>query len=632
MNTLKIEILVFVLFFANTFSQDSVDVGNKIDLNQHAKVTLMNKAYQFNYLLQNGSKAKQEIEEFTLHCIAGIDVYQMTSANNWDGLFFSQTESLIRWIAAVNDTGDGYINAIKPNVTLAGYSFISNNLPGIVIYYAEGNHSVPTFPDGMATDIIPGYSDLTPYGPGVIGKTIGPVTIPDPFAPLDFLDTLSSYTTQSRALGWIKDDATANKYLNYFASAKAVFQLGILDSVNQILKTVLLNAISDSTNNLTSEAYALLYYNAAYLISQIPTSGCIVKLTNSTGVALLTGYLQYYESGAWKDAVNNNNGIFRVNTTHKKVSLRMTYEYGTQTKTNVTIKNDSTIIFQTKNVSVNLQNSQGNPLDIGVVQYNVASPYGAWWQDFGTTTNGIITKELLPIKYTFRLTYNGVTVSKTQNVDSNAIVVFQTIPTTVQLQTSNGIPLDTGIIQYYAGGWQTFGTTSNGAVAKELLPLKYTFRLTYDGTTISKSQNIDSNATIVFRTIPATVQFKTSTGVSLDTGIVQYYASAWKDFGTTVNGAVTKELLPAKYSFRLTYQSSTISKAQNIDSLPTIVFQTTPAKVQLQTSSGLALDTAIVQYYSGGWRTMGSTSNGVISTELLPIKYSFRLTVQWHNC
>ncbi len=299
----------------------------------------------------------------------------------------------------------------------------------------------------------------------------------------------------------------------------------------------------------------------------------------------------------------------------------MTYAGGTQTKSGIPVKNDTVIIFQTKNVAVNLQSSQGNPLDTGIVQYNASG-----WQDFGTTSNGVVAKELLPTKYNFRITYNGATVSKAQNIDSNATVVFQTIPTTVQLQTSTGIPLDTGIVQYNANGWQNYGATSNGVATKELLPTKYNFRMTYNGATITKAQSLDSNATVVFQTVPAMVQLQTSTGAPLDTGIVEYNSGGWKSFGTTMNGITTKELLPTKYNFRITYDGATISKSQSIDSNKTIIFQTVKTIVQFNNSQGNPIDTGIVQFNSGGWQNFGSTLNGVVSKELLPVKYTFKLT------
>ena len=79
----------------------------------------------------------------------------------------------------------------------------------------------------------------------------------------------------------------------------------------------------------------------SFTITQ-PPSGLAVKLVNSAGTNLTGGSLQYYD-GSWKDAVNNNDGTFKVNTTLATASLRMTYEGGSQTKSNVPVGNDTIV-------------------------------------------------------------------------------------------------------------------------------------------------------------------------------------------------------------------------------------------------------------------------------------------------
>jgi hypothetical protein len=350
-----------------------------------------------------------------------------------------------------------------------------------------------------------------------------------------------------------------------------------------------------------------------------PPPGLIVKLVNSRDARLTDGSLQYYEGG-WKDAVNNNDGTFTVITSLQTVSLRMTYAYASQTKSNVTVGPD-TVIFQTVNAQVQLRNSQGAQMDTGTVQY-----YAGAWRSFGTTTSGTASKELLPGNYSFRMTYGFASKDKQQDIGTNPTVVFQTVNAVVQLQNSQGSLIDQGTVQYYSGAWRDFGATSNGIATKELLPNNYSFRMTYAFASKDKQQDIGTNPTVVFQTVNAAVQLQNSQGNLIDQGTVQYYAGAWRDFGVTTNGVVTKELLPNNYSFRMTYAFASKDKQQDIGSNPIVVFQTVNAVVQLKNSQGNLIDQWTVQYYAGAWRAFGSTSNGTVSKELLPGNYSFRMT------
>jgi hypothetical protein len=592
--------------------------ANLINVITSCKVIRSSDSLKYTYSLKNASSSRQYLRSIAL---LGLEnKYSVNVSSEWEYWGYMQTKPIAYWTYSSSRDNDG----VGPGEDMS-FDLVSASIPSIVRFYLQGSRpsleATPESADATLGDQF--VSDI--LNNSVVARTIGPIAVPVPLIPLNFVDTLNNYVTQSRNLAWIKDQTTANKYLGRFNSAKASLQGNNIAAARATLGQVLTDVNVDSTANLTSEAYALIRYNTEYLLSQLPANpapGLAVRLTNSGGTALAGGSLQYYE-GSWKDAVNNNDGTFTVNTSQSTVSLRMTYAYGSQSKSNVPV-NGGPVIFQTINTQVRLQNSQGTLMDQGVVQY-----YAGAWRDFRITTNGVATMELLPASYSFRMTYAYGSNDKQQDVGSNPVVIFQTVNAAVQLKSSQGnlmpAPLgDAGTVQYYAGAWRDFGSTMNGVVTKELLPNNYSFRMTYAFASKDMQQNIGTNRTVVFSTVNATVQLKNSLGNLIDAGAVQYYAGAWRDFGATTNGLATKELLPNNYSFRMTYEFVSNDKAQDIGTNNTVGFSTVLCTVRPSNMLGQMLSGAVVSYYAGAWRQIGSTVNGQITKELLPANLSFR--------
>jgi hypothetical protein len=298
----------------------------------------------------------------------------------------------------------------------------------------------------------------------------------------------------------------------------------------------------------------------------------------------------------------------------------------TDTAGNVELSNQLGFKLAATAVKVQLKDSSGNPLSGGVVKY-----YDGGWKDFGVTdATGTAIKSLPDKAYTFAMTYEGTYKEKVQNTGTDAVVVFNTVNVKVQLKNSQGNLIDSGTVKYYAGSWRTIGNTSGGEISKELLPGSYTFAMTYEGTYKEKVQNTGTDkgtdAAVVFNTVNVKVQLNNSQGNLIDSGTVKYYAGNWRTIGNTSGGEISKELLPGSYTFAMTYEGTCNEKVQNTGTDAVVVFNTVNVNVQLKNSQGNPIDSGTVKYYAGSWRTIGNTSGGEISKELLPGSYTFGMT------
>jgi hypothetical protein len=518
--------------------------------------------FLYSYALENGAESVQNLKWFVLE-IGTDDVTDQSTA--WRGTRMkaandSGVVTLRNWMW-VGDQG------LEPSWRAHGFALASPGLPRIERAYFRGRTPILEFPtEAPGGDLGRRIASLRSIPNDYVQRmTVGPGSLPTVFRPLVLLDTLSAYVREAQMQGWIVGQLAVDKYLESFGTARTQLQVNDNGGARTTLQSVLHDVDQDSSTTLTSEAYALIRYNTEYLLAHIPEPGLAVKLLSSTGAQLTGGTLQYYE-GSWKDAVSHNDGTFSVNTTLHTVSLRMTYAYGIQTKSNVAVGPD-TALFQTVNSTARLVNSQNVPIDTGSVQY-----YAGAWRSFGTTSGGVATKELLPSTYSFRMTYAFGSIDKQQNTATNATVVFQTVAATVRFFNSAGSPLDQGTVQYYSGAWRDFGTTASGTVAKELLPRSYSFRMTHAFTSIDKAQDLASSSTVNFSTVLCTVRVKNAQSQPVNGALASYYAGAWRQIGSTVNGELTKELLPVNLTFRASSGGTSQDKAQNLSTNPVVEF------------------------------------------------------------
>jgi len=86
-------------------------------------------------------------------------------------------------------------------------------------------------------------------------------------------------------------------------------------------------------------------------------------------------------------------------------------------------------------------------------------------------------------------------------------VVYAGVSVSVLVKDSKGAGISGVPVEYYSGGWQSFGTTdSNGVVSKDLPSGSYTFRVSYAGVSMQKLQNIGSDPNVVFQTTLVTMK------------------------------------------------------------------------------------------------------------------------------
>jgi len=321
-----------------------------------------------------------------------------------------------------------------------------------------------------------------------------------------------------------------------------------------------------------------------------------MKLLKSDNTTELVGDAKYYASG-WKTF-----GSGSTTTTMEMLPGNYTFKVyygGASQQKSQNVSTDPIVIFSTVNVTMKLLASNGTTELAGDGQY-----YANGWKDFGsgpTTT----TMELLPVNYTFKVYYGGASQQKSQNVGTDPIVIFNTVNVTMKLLASNGTTELAGDGQYYASGWKDFGSGPT-TTTMELLPVNYTFKINYGGASQQKNQNVGSDPTVIFNTVLVTMKLLDADGGEL-AGEGQYYASGWKDFGTTT---ATKELLPVSYTFKVSFGGSSMQKNQNVNIDPVVIFTGTAITLHF---------TGDIMYYASGWKTFAKPT-----MNLLPGNYTFK--------
>ncbi|MBU1598521.1 hypothetical protein KKG61_00170 [bacterium] len=234
--------------------------------------------YKYSYGVISGASSVQDIESFGIvYDREKVSVTTLISPNDdwFEG--FHITFPYWDWAYVGADKG-----GIEPDTSVTGFSAVGSGLPGIVNCYADGYAELWTFSNyegeiaASQEDIFlyenSDETNLLEYIPtdlGVAGKTVGPIAPLEVFEPLSFLDNLVSLKEQAYSLGWIDNKGILNSLDQKLEAAKKNIQKGKINTAKNILEAFINEVEAQKEKHLSSEAYALLKFNAQYLIENL---------------------------------------------------------------------------------------------------------------------------------------------------------------------------------------------------------------------------------------------------------------------------------------------------------------------------------------------------------------------------
>jgi len=240
-------------------------------LSAHVRTVQGTDSLIYQYAIANGENSKQNLHSFQLEYQA--DVVDATS-NRWHSGKVTRFElrtfesgvvvDAMRWRWA----GD---QGLEPTWSVNGFGLKSIGLPGVVDAYFQGKVKVLAFPDygpGVKVDTLVRKLRLFPSN-RVTRRTVGPVSPPSPFVPLQFVDTIISHKHQALELGWIDNEGIAKSLEAKLENVKKQLERDNTKTAKNVLQAFLNEVEVQKDKHLSSEAYALMKYNGEFLLSKL---------------------------------------------------------------------------------------------------------------------------------------------------------------------------------------------------------------------------------------------------------------------------------------------------------------------------------------------------------------------------
>jgi len=236
--------------------------ANRLSVSVQCKVTKTDGVYDYSYTWTNEPTSKQKIADIWIANIKTNAAGRGPTGYQWQG---------VRYVHGFNwNLHVGKRNLLKPGQSSSAFGLASDDLPRISIAYVQGYRPFASPLDHQGNDV---HTDEMVRNDivnnSVIRYTLGPADPPSPFVPLAFLDSLISYKHQALALDWIKNQGITNSLDQKLENARSLLEKKNNQASKNILHAFLNEVEAQKDKHLTSEAYALLKFNAEYLISKL---------------------------------------------------------------------------------------------------------------------------------------------------------------------------------------------------------------------------------------------------------------------------------------------------------------------------------------------------------------------------
>lgn len=165
-------------------------------------------------------------------------------------------------------------NDIEPGEKMSGFKLSSKGLPGLKKFKAEPFIDVrkfyPSEFEVSNVDSLINVINKDRNQASDTGYTVGPTAPPKNFVTEDFVDTLSSFLDQScTEPGWITTQGICRSLEAKLENVERQLDQGNTNAASSSLQAFINEVDAQKNKQLSSEAYALLYFNGLYLLERL---------------------------------------------------------------------------------------------------------------------------------------------------------------------------------------------------------------------------------------------------------------------------------------------------------------------------------------------------------------------------